>query len=200
MVHGKKYLHGRLPLSRGLGQRRFCSTKPQMPYIKSCSGKLRLFNMSHPLCPSMLAAPHRKSHKRRNNGRVDFGSSSARLPLPPPAPLGAAPDHRPFPSFRVRCRACALRTPLHLLLAREQGDSSADLDYYDQSSLALPGNAIITGENGVPANLELPPLGYASVYRLGTGASLAANKDLVVDTSPPFVVQVRRKSMIHDTS
>lgn len=82
--------------------------------------------------------------------------------------------------------------PLHSPLAREKGDSSPELDYYDESSLALPGNATVTGENGVPANLELPPLGYAAVYRLGTGASLGANKGLVVDTSPPYVVQVRR--------
>lgn len=76
--------------------------------------------------------------------------------------------------------------------AREKGDSSGDLDYYDESSLVLPdSNSTITGDNGVAANLELPPLGYAAVYRLGTGACLGANKAIVIDTSPPFVVQVR---------
>lgn len=73
---------------------------------------------------------------------------------------------------------------------RGQGDSSADLDYYDESSLALPDNATITGENGVAANVDLPPLGYAAVYRVGKGSSLGANKDLIIDTSPPVVVQV----------
>ena len=72
----------------------------------------------------------------------------------------------------------------------EKGDSSDDLDYYDESSLMLPDLATITGENGVAANLQLPSLGYAAVYRLGTGASLGAYKGLIVDTSPPSVVQV----------
>ncbi|CAM9114790.1 unnamed protein product [Hapterophycus canaliculatus] len=71
----------------------------------------------------------------------------------------------------------------------QEGDSSADLEYYDQASLTLPENSTIIGENGVSANLELPPLGYPAVYRLGTGASLSANKGLVIDTSPPFIVQ-----------
>ncbi|CAM9804617.1 unnamed protein product, partial [Scytosiphon promiscuus] len=71
----------------------------------------------------------------------------------------------------------------------QEGDSSADLEYYDRSSLTLPNNSSIVGENGVLANLELPPLGYPAVYRLGTGASLGANKGLVIDTSPPFVMQ-----------
>lgn len=74
---------------------------------------------------------------------------------------------------------------------REQGDSSEDLDYYDESSLVLPDNSSITGDNGVAASLELPPLGYAAVYRLGTGASLGAKKAIVIDTSAPLVVQVR---------
>lgn len=65
-----------------------------------------------------------------------------------------------------------------------------DLDYYDESSLALPRNATITGENGVAVNLWLPPVGYVAVYRLGTGTSLGANKALVIDTAPPIVVQV----------
>lgn len=72
-----------------------------------------------------------------------------------------------------------------------QGDSSADLDYYDESSLALPENSSITGANGVAANIELPTVGNSAVYRLGTGASLSANKDIVIDTMPPFVEQVR---------
>ena len=32
------------------------------------------------------------------------------------------------------------------------------------------------------------------MYRVGTGSSLGTNKDLVVDTSPPVVVQVSKKS------
>lgn len=75
----------------------------------------------------------------------------------------------------------------------KQGDSATDLDYYDESSLVLHGNTTITGENGVPASLDLPLMGYAAVYRSGTGASLGSNKDLVIDTSPPFVVQVTGK-------
>lgn len=78
---------------------------------------------------------------------------------------------------------------------REKGDYSADLDYYDESSLALPANATITGGNGVAVNLDLPPLGYAAVYRVGKGSSLGANKDLVIDTSPPVVVQVTRENL-----
>lgn len=75
--------------------------------------------------------------------------------------------------------------------SRVQGDSSADLDYYDELSLTLPENSSITGANGVAANLELPTVGYSAVYRLGTGASLSANKDIIIDTMPPFVEQVR---------
>lgn len=70
-----------------------------------------------------------------------------------------------------------------------QGDSSADLDYYDQSSFVLPDNATVLGEHDCAVNLTLPPLGYAAVYRLGTGSSLSANKDIVIDTSPPVVVR-----------
>lgn len=72
-----------------------------------------------------------------------------------------------------------------------QGDLSADLDYFDESSLVLSDNSTITGENGVAANIALPPLGHAAVYRLGTGTSLGANSDIVVDTSAPTVITVR---------
>lgn len=79
-----------------------------------------------------------------------------------------------------------------LRIAGRQGDSSEDLDYYDESSLTLPDNATITGDNAVRANLDLPPLGYAAVYRLGTGSSIGANKGIVIDTIPPVIVQVER--------
>lgn len=77
-----------------------------------------------------------------------------------------------------------------------QGDASVDLDYYDESSLVLADNSTITGDNGVDANLDLPPVGYAAVYRLGTGASLGANQDIAIDTTPPIVVRVCQHTYI----
>lgn len=71
-----------------------------------------------------------------------------------------------------------------------QGDSSADLDYSDESSLILSDNSTIIGENGVAVNTALPPLGHAAVYRVGTGTSFSANSDIVIDTTPPIVVMV----------
>lgn len=120
---------------------------------------------------------------------ADFAASARRPSLYGPTPKAVAPpDAR---SIYVSVVLCPwVRTASLPPSTRDQGDSSADLEYYDQSSLALPDNSTITGENGVVANLELPPLGYPAVYRLGTGASLGANKGLVIDTSPPFIVQV----------
>lgn len=78
-----------------------------------------------------------------------------------------------------------------LVVGLQQGDLSADLDYVDEASLSLPGNSIITGENGVAANLVLPTLGHAAVYRSGKGTSLGATSNIVINTSRPIVTTVR---------
>lgn len=97
---------------------------------------------------------------------------------PPPHSAASISTLEPHPLRLLSC--CSLA----------QGDASADLDYFDESSLALSDNSTIVGENGVTANLELPPVGYAAVYRVGSGSSLSANKNLVIDTTSPFVEQV----------
>ncbi|CAM9289872.1 unnamed protein product, partial [Sphacelaria rigidula] len=79
---------------------------------------------------------------------------------------------------------------LSFLYIVQKGDMSADLDYFEESSLVLANNSTITGENGVAANIELPPSGHAASYRLGTGTSLSANSDIVIDTSTPTIITV----------
>jgi len=63
----------------------------------------------------------------------------------------------------------------------QPGDTSADLDYFDTSSLALNGGTIKdTALNDATLTLPAP----------GDPGSLGANKDIVIDTTAPTVINV----------
>ncbi|CAM9465274.1 unnamed protein product, partial [Phaeothamnion confervicola] len=79
----------------------------------------------------------------------------------------------------------------------QSGDAAEDLEFAGADALsaantthATARRTAIVGANGVPANTTLPLPGFAPVYRLGTGSSLAANRNLKVTTAAPAVAAV----------
>lgn len=75
---------------------------------------------------------------------------------------------------------------LHFTYTVQSGDSSPDLDYASSSALALAGGTINATTGGTPAVLTLPAP--------GASGSLGANKNIIIDTTPPTVQSVTRLS------
>jgi hypothetical protein len=82
---------------------------------------------------------------------------------------------------------------LNFLYVVRPGDKSSDLDYSSTTALVagpIGVGGIVIGSNGQAANLTLPAPGDAANYRLGRGMSLSASKNIIIDSSPPKVIQV----------